>query len=91
LFIPATVQLIHVIEGHEHQVCVSLEEQHFHENEFDCSQFHRPFQVLTVDFPVNVDDVPQQYYVETPNCHLQEKSIQLVSKKNPRGPPYFIV
>jgi hypothetical protein len=91
LFIPATVQLIHVIEGHEHQVCVSSDEQHFHENEFDCSQFHRPFQTLTIDFPNHSVVIPQQYYVETPNSYIQEKGIQLVSKKNPRGPPYFIV
>jgi hypothetical protein len=90
LFIPATVQLIHVIEGHEHQVCVSLEEQHFHENEFDCSLFHRQYQTLSLDFPLNDFTITNDKYYTLFYDIFQFEHVIFHSKKNPRGPPIIV-
>ena len=40
LFIPASVQLAHAFEVHEHVICTSENEQHFHVDEIDCVICH---------------------------------------------------
>lgn len=87
LFAPSAIQLAHTIEDHEHKICVSLDEQHIHEKEVDCSLLHRQFQTLSVDFPSKLDVIPQHFYFTTFNEIFQLENVVYHSKKNPRGPP----
>jgi hypothetical protein len=88
---PSIIQLAHTLENHKHVVCISKEVKHVHEKELDCSQLHRQFQTFSIDFPSNYDVIPQHFYTSVTTTYLQLIIEDVISKKNPRGPPYFIV
>ena len=89
--IPSIIQLTHALENHKHTICISKEVKHIHEKDLDCSLLHRQLQTLSIDFTSNYDVIPQQYYSTTFTQTAQVKVVQIISKKSPRGPPFFIV
>jgi hypothetical protein len=91
LFIPSIVQLVHVFENHEHKTCTVKEVKHIHAKEIDCDILHRPHQNLALDIPSRYDVIPEHYYATTFNELPQIIHVVYHSKKNSRGPPYFIV
>jgi len=40
LLLPSTIQAVHAFSDHDHIVCVSDTEHHFHADELDCSLCH---------------------------------------------------
>lgn len=91
LLTPSIIQLAHTLENHKHTICFSKEVKHIHQKDLDCSFLHRQLQTFSIDFPSNYDVVPQQFYTTLFTTTSQEKVVEVVSKKNSRGPPSFIV
>jgi len=89
--IPSIIQLSHALEDHKHLTCISIEDAHIHEKDLDCSLLHRQFQTLSIDFSSNYDVIPQQYYAEAYTTTTDLVKLEITSRKNPRGPPFFIV
>jgi len=89
--LPSAIQLVHALENHEHTVCVSKTDTHIHANEFDCDIFHRPHQTLGYELPSTLDVIPTHYYTTTSKEIPQVFLVVFQNKKNPRGPPFFIV
>ena len=83
--------MLHVIENHEHTVCISKTEKHIHANEIDCDLLHRPYQTYAFEIPSRLDVIPKHYYTSTTETAAQLFHVVFLSKKNPRGPPFFTV
>lgn len=88
---PSAIQLVHVIENHEHSVCVSLTEKHLHEKEIDCDIFHKQIQPFAFKFPSRLEVIPEHFYTTSFTEIPQVFHTLHHSKKHSRGPPYFIV
>ncbi len=89
VFMPAVVQLVHTFEKHEHGICISKDDQHFHQKDPECVLCHlqgETFAIITEeDFPVFNNK--EQLLVSTQYNFLsnyQQLSFSL------RGPPIFI-
>ncbi|WNW02464.1 hypothetical protein RRF68_03290 [Tenacibaculum sp. HL-MS23] len=89
LLIPSVIQLAHTLENHEHAVCTSINDHHFHEKELDCSLLHYQLQVFSYTTASNYAVIPQHFYKTTYNEQPQVISVVYVDKKLTRGPPYF--
>lgn len=85
------MQLVHVFENHEHKICTAKEVKHIHAQELDCDILHRPFQNLGLDIPSGFDVIPEHFYATSFLEIHQRVQVVFHSKKNSRGPPYFIV
>ncbi len=91
MLLPSAIQLAHVIENHEHTVCISVTEKHVHEKEVDCDIFHKQLQPFAFKLPARLEVIPSHFYATTfteipPVFHAVYHS-----KKHSRGPPHFIV
>lgn len=89
IFLPAIVQLVHTFEKHEHGICMSKDDQHFHQKDVDCVLCHLQGETYAIlndrDFPVFNSEV--QILLSTQYNFLsnyQQLSFSL------RGPPVFI-
>lgn len=91
LLLPSAIQLAHTFENHEHTVCTSTDNQHFHEQELDCSQLHFNFEVFSFTATSNYAVIPQHFYKKEYNEQPQLVSVVYSEKKSSRGPPYFTV
>ena len=91
MMLPATIQLVHLLENHQHEVCISKTEEHFHEAEIDCSLCHVQAETFTVDFTSNYDVIPQHFYSDISTKQPEKIKVVYHSKKSSRAPPYFIV
>ena len=89
--LPATIKLVHLLENHEHVVCTSKTEQHFHEIEIDCTFCHVQSEIFTTEFTSNYDVIPQHFYSDISSKQPQKIKVVYHSKKTSRGPPNFIV
>ena len=83
--------MLHVIENHEHTVCISKTEKHIHTNEIDCDLLHRPYQTYAFEIPSRLDVIPTHFYTSIIEEAPQLITVGLQNKKNPRGPPFFTV
>lgn len=55
VFLPTVVQLVHVFEKHEHTICVSESDQHFHQKDLDCVLCHlqgETYGIITENYEV---------------------------------------
>lgn len=50
VLVPTSIQLIHELENHEHAVCSSINEHHFHQNDINCDEFHKQLTPYTYSF-----------------------------------------
>lgn len=91
LLIPSVIQLAHTLENHEHTVCTSTNEHHFHEQELDCSLLHYQHQVFSYTTASNYEVIPQHFYKTAYNEQPQVITVVYSDKKSTRGPPYFTV
>ena len=39
--IPASIEILHDLENHEHSVCNSVSEHHIHKQHLDCADLHK--------------------------------------------------
>lgn len=88
---PSVIQVIHAFENHSHEVCVSVDEQHFHEQELDCSLADYQFEVFSYTVNSNYKVIPQPFYKKSYNSLPQIIAVVHLHKKASRGPPYFTV
>ncbi|MBL4606153.1 MAG: hypothetical protein JKY02_10985 [Flavobacteriaceae bacterium] len=91
MLLPATIQLVHVFEQHEHIICSSDTEQHFHEDDAECVLCHLQSRTTYIGFTNNYEVIPTSFY----QSYDQGKTVVFASgylfKKPSRGPPYFTV
>lgn len=89
--IPTSIEIIHVLENHEHTVCTSVSEQHLHEQSINCDEFHKQLTIFSMDFTSNLDVIPKHYYTTFFVDESQTFKEIYQSIKTTRGPPYFTV
>lgn len=91
LFLPATIQLVHVFEQHEHIVCTSDIEQHIHERDLECALCHLQAETLSITFESETEVIPPQFYKAFTQEVTQQYVEVLIHKKSSRAPPYFTI
>ncbi len=91
LLIPSVIQIAHAFENHEHSVCTSINDHHFHEQELDCSLLHYQLQVFSYTVASNYAVIPVHFYKKEYNEQPQVISVVYSDKKSTRGPPHFTV
>ncbi|CAM1355075.1 hypothetical protein [Tenacibaculum halocynthiae] len=89
LLLPSVIQCIHAFENHEHIICSSIDEHHFHEQEIDCSILHFQVGVTTYDYPFDYQIISEEIYNPQFNQPLTV-TLHNTNKKTPRGPPFVI-
>jgi hypothetical protein len=89
--IPASLQIVHALENHEHVICTSLIEQHLHEENLDCGDFHKQLTVYSIAFTSHLDVIPAHYFTTIFIDKPQSISEVYYSKKSSRGPPAFTI
>lgn len=91
LLLPTVVLTIHLFENHEHTVCTSTSEHHFHAQELDCSLAHYHLNTFTYQTAESFSVVPQHFYKLDYETQPQLISFVYTDKKSSRAPPYFTV
>lgn len=91
LLIPSVVQIVHAFEEHEHTICTSKYDQHFHEDDVDCLEMHYQLKVFNHDFNSDYDLVSLDNFKSRFNLQPQFISVSHVVKILPRGPPCNLV
>ncbi|WP_299162437.1 hypothetical protein [uncultured Tenacibaculum sp.] len=91
LLLPSVIQIAHSFENHEHTICSSIDDHHFHEQELDCSLFHYQLQVFSYSTASNYAVIPQHFYKKEYTFLPQVVSVVYSDKRTSRGPPYFTV
>lgn len=88
VFLPAIVQLVHHFEKHEHGICISKDDQHFHQKDPECQLCHLQGETFAIinDGDYTIFNPQEQILVSTQYNFLsnyQQLSFSL------RGPPVF--
>ena len=88
VFLPTIVQLVHTFEKHEHGICISKDDQHFHQKDSDCALCHLQAETHAIlnDRSFPVFNAKEQILLRTRYNFLsnyQQLSFSL------RGPPVF--
>lgn len=88
LLVPLIVQTIHAInDNHEHIVCKSINEQHIHKQDLDCSELHFPLKTLALNLTFCNKVTTKQFYKSNFNRQSQIFLAVYNSYKSSRGPP----
>jgi len=91
VFLPAIVQLVHTFEKHEHGICISKDDHHFHQKDLDCQLFHTQQEYHTHDFGNTYEVIPNQFYIsEVPVISIHIEKV-FRTHKSSRAPPIFTV
>jgi hypothetical protein len=89
--IPTSIEILHDLEGHEHTVCTSENEQHIHKDSLDCDEFHKQLTFFSYTFTSNLDVIPTHFYTTIFIDKPQSTKEFYQSIKTTRGPPYFTI
>ncbi|WGH76186.1 hypothetical protein P8625_03185 [Tenacibaculum tangerinum] len=81
------VQLAHVFEKHEHTICVSKNDHHFHESDIDCDQLHYQFKFFSQRLAQDFEVIVPAFFKATFSLKSQIASVYHNSKKLSRAPP----
>lgn len=87
LLIPSAIQMAHAFEDHEHIVCTSKYDQHFHEDDADCSELHYQLKVFSHEISNAYKTVSLDNYKSRFNLQPQFIPVYHVVKSLPRAPP----
>ncbi len=88
---PFTVQAVHAIQNHEHEICTVKDEKHIHKANLDCSIYHTQVQQPTFDFSAKFSlDSPTISVYHFSHYQLPNYSTEKTLKSS-RGPPCSIV
>ncbi|KAF9657620.1 MULTISPECIES: hypothetical protein [Tenacibaculum] len=87
LLIPSVIQLVHAFEKHEHTICISKNDKHFHKGEIDCSTLHYQFQVFSEEILPIFDVIPRTFFKLTSFLGEITSSFYII-KKLSRAPPF---
>ena len=91
LLLPTIVLTAHLFENHEHTVCSSVNDHHFHEKELDCSLDHYQFSTSTYKATESYTVIPKHFYKTDYEVKPQLISFIYVDKKSSRGPPIVTI
>ncbi|WP_299104644.1 hypothetical protein [uncultured Tenacibaculum sp.] len=91
LLIPSVIQIAHAFEEHEHIVCTSKYDQHFHQDDADCAEMHYQLKVFNHTFSTDYDLVSLDNFKSRFNLKPQFNSVSHVVKRLPRAPPCNLV
>ena len=86
LFIPASIQLLHAFEIHEHVICTSDFDKHLHEDDPECILCHLQADYDTFILNNQYKILLNTFSIEYKNSYNFYKSHQLLSFQL-RGPP----
>ncbi len=91
LLLPIGIQFAHSFEEHEHIVCNSVDNQHIHEQELDCSFCHVQLNTSSIfeeqNFKLKETTIIDEKPLSSTDNHIQ---VYLYFNSS-RGPPFFIV
>jgi len=88
---PFTVQAIHAIDNHEHQVCTAKDVKHIHQQEVDCSIFHQQIDNNSFDLSTNFEAFDPQISHHDFDVYKDTNYVCNNYTKSSRAPPYFII
>ncbi|MEO9569983.1 MAG: hypothetical protein ABJH82_07895 [Polaribacter sp.] len=88
--IPTSIEILHVLENHEHSVCTSINEHHIHKQHLDCADLHKHLTFFSMDFTSNFDVIPTHFYATNFIDKTQFLKEVYHYKKHSRGPPVFV-
>lgn len=91
LLFPSAIQLAHTFENHEHTVCTSTNDQHFHKKELDCSLLHFNFEVFALNFNSDYNLIAVLYFKTLFNDQPQFIPVNHIVKALPRAPPFNLI
>lgn len=91
LFLPTAVLTAHLFENHEHTVCTSTNEQHYHSQDIDCSLDHYQFTIYTYQSSDSFVTEIQHYYKQNYTTQNNIVVSAYTQQKSSRAPPYFTV
>ena len=89
--IPTSIEILHDLENHEHNVCTSISEHHLHKQHLDCAEFHKQLTIFSIDFTSNFDVIPTHFYTTIFIDKPQIIKEVYHSNKYSRGPPNFTI
>lgn len=92
LLAPSIIQSIHALQDHTHIVCSAVNEQHFHEQEVNCSILHFHFEIFTFNHTIAFSAIPNHFYKSESNHSKQICDSISIEQKSSRAPPtHFII
>ena len=90
LFLPATIQIAHAFESHEHVICSSDTEHHLHEDDIECFLCHLQAETHLVAFDNNYDVIPSTFYNTSNEVTPFAIAKVYLHKKSSRAPPFLL-
>ncbi len=91
IVLPFAIQTAHALHGHTYEVCNTKDVKHFHQHQYDCSNYHQIIKQNSIDFSSKVNlEISTIFKHYTIPFYQSKYSISLQSKSS-RAPPYFIV
>lgn len=91
LMMPTSIEVFHELEKHEHTICISVGENHIHNQDIDCDDFHKQLTIFSVDFTANLDVIPKHFYTTISIDSSQTLKEIYQSIKTTRGSPFLTV
>jgi len=91
LLLPMSLKLFHTLENHEHKVCNSKINKHFHQQEIDCSFYHVQSHMASIFITTHFDLYTQLLFHESPIVVSKTETDFQIFHKSSRAPPFFIV
>lgn len=88
---PISIQIVHEFQNHEHSICKAIGEQHIHQLDNDCDEYHKQLTSFSIDFTSNFDVIPTHFYTTIYIDKPQTIKEVYRSKKSSRAPPYFTI
>ncbi len=91
IILPFTIQTIHTLHNHSHEICNTKDVQHIDQHQSDCSNYHQIIEQNSIDFlsefSLKINIVYKHYTIP----FYQRKYPHFLQQKSSRAPPYFIV
>lgn len=88
LFVPASIQIIHAFETHEHIICTSEDEQHFHVDDMECILCHLQAETHGIIQKSDYETLTRSNFIEEVNFYNFYHNHQHLSYSL-RAPPIF--
>lgn len=81
------LQIAHVLENHEHEVCLSKTEKHIHEKNPDCKELHYLIKINSSNIQENFDIDSYNQITSIDDAVKSSDYSYNLTKKSSRAPP----
>ena len=88
---PFTIQAVHALDNHEHQICTAKNVKHIHQQDIDCSMFHQQIDNNYIDLSTNFEAYTPQLFDYDFDASKQLNYTGNKDTKSSRAPPCFII